>query len=104
LPLVQKDQDGLYIPGYRIAPNCGQDYSDLKVRSCPVASMNKMASVITAFNRHQSGLIRLTEVFKSPSCAILESFDILDHNTKEMQSRLHDQQIKDLNHGSNSRN
>lgn len=100
LPQSNVDEHGRFIAGYRIAPNCGERYSDLKVRSCPVAGMNKMASIITAFNRHQSGLIRLTETFPNPSCAILECFDILNTNTMEMQHRSHEQQMKEFNNGS----
>tara|TARA_R100000278_G_C5471440_1_gene164646 strand:- start:1522 stop:1884 length:363 start_codon:yes stop_codon:yes gene_type:complete len=102
LPLSEVDEEGRFIYGYRVAPNCGEGYSDLKVRSCPVASMNKMASIITAFNRHQSGLIRLTETFPNPSCAILECFDILNTNTMEMQHRSHEQQMKEFHHGRES--
>lgn len=99
LPLSDEDEHGRFVPGYRIAPNCGEWYSDLKVRSCPIAGMNKMASIITAFNRHQGGLIRLTETFPNPSCAILDCFDILNSNTNELQRRSHEQQMKELNHG-----
>jgi hypothetical protein len=102
LPLSEEDGHGRFVPGYRIAPNCGEWYSDLKVRSCPVAGMNKMASIITAFNRHQSGLIRLTETFPNPSCAIIECFDILNSNTMEMQRRSHEQQMKEMNNGNHS--
>jgi len=99
LPLSDTDEEGRFVNGYRIAPNCGESYSDLKVRSCPVADMNRLASVITAFNRHQSGLIRLKEMFPSPTCAIIEAFDILNQNTLELQRRHHEQQMKEFKNG-----
>jgi hypothetical protein len=102
LPLSDTDEQGRFVPGYRIAPNCGEQYSDFKVRSCPVADMNRLASVITAFNRHQSGVIRLTETFKNPTCAIIESFDILNQNTLEMQRRSQEQQMKEFDNGRKS--
>lgn len=64
--------------------------------------MNRLASVITAFNRHQSGLIRLNETFKNPTCAIIESFDILNQNTLEMQRRSQEQQMKEFDNGRKS--
>lgn len=64
--------------------------------------MNRLASVIAAFNRHQSGLLRLTETFKNPSCAIVEAFDILNQNTLEMQRRSHEQKLKDFDNGTKS--
>lgn len=102
LPQSDTDDQGRFVPGYRVAPNCGEGYSDLKIRSCPIADMNRLASVITCFNRHQSGLIRLTEIFKNPTCAILESFDILNQNSLEMQRRSHEQQMKEFGHGTKS--
>ena len=99
MPQSLKDELGIYVPGYRIAPNSGESYSDLKIRSCPVADMNRLASVITAFNRHQSGLIRLKEMFPSPTCAIIEAFDILNQNTLELQRRHHEQQMKEFKNG-----
>lgn len=99
LPLSDVDEHGRFIAGYRVAPNCGENYSDLKIRSCPVADMNRCASIITAYHRHKSDLIRLTETFRNPSCAIVEAFDILENNRNEMLNRLHEQKMKEIEHG-----
>ena len=102
LPLSDIDDQGRFIPGYRIAPNWGEFFSDLKVRSCPVANMNKLAPIITAYHRHRKGLLTLTQSFKRPSCAIVEAYDILENNTEEMIRRSQEQQMKEFNNGSNT--
>jgi len=102
LPLLEEDKTGFFIPGYRVAPNCGVFYSDLKIRSCPIASMNKLAPIVTAYHRHRKGLFKLSESFKNPSCAIVESYDILESNTNEMIQRSQEQQMKEATYGTNS--
>lgn len=56
LPMVQRDERGLYVPGYRVCPDSGSEYSDMQIRSCPVAGANRLASIISAYHRHRSGL------------------------------------------------
>ena len=102
LPLSDTDERGRFIPGYRVAPNCGEFFSDLKVRSCPIADMNRLAPIITAYHRHRKGLLSLTESFKSPSCAIVEAYDILENNTDEMIRRSQEQKLKEINNGTNA--
>jgi len=99
LPLSDSDDQGRFISGYRIAPNCGEFYSELKIRSCPIADMNKLAPIITAYHRHRKGLLTLHQSFKSPSCAIVDAYDILESNTEEMIRRSHEQKMKELNNG-----
>ena len=101
LPLSDTDERGRFIPGYRVAPNCGEFFSDLKVRSCPIADMNRLAPIITAYHRHRKGLLTLTQSFQSPSCAIVEAYDILENNTEEMIRRSQEQQMKEFKNVSN---
>jgi hypothetical protein len=68
--MAQRDERGLFVPGYRVAPDCGEDFSDLEIRSCPVAGANRMAPIINAYNRHRSGLFNLSLSYPSPSCAV----------------------------------
>ena len=78
----QRDERGLFVPGYRVAPDCGEDFSDLEIRSCPVAGANRMAPIINAYNRHRAGLFNLSLSYPSPSCAVVEAMDVL-HNNRE---------------------
>jgi len=55
------------MPGYRIAPNSGEAYSDLEIRSCPIADMNRVASIITNYNRIKTGLIEMKDIYPHPT-------------------------------------
>jgi hypothetical protein len=99
LPLLQHDEEGGFVPGYRVAPDCGEDYSDLKIRSCPVAGANRLSSIIQAYHRHRAGLIKISETYPKPSCALLEAIDVLHSNTEEAIYRAHQRSMKEARHG-----
>lgn len=95
MPQSLKDELGIYVPGYRIAPNSGESYSDLKIRSCPISDMNRLASIISNYNRIKKGILQFSEVYPNPSIAIIESIETLDYNYDEMIHRQHEQALKD---------
>ncbi len=96
LPQSLKDGDGVYIPGYRVAPNSGELYSDFKIRSCPVADMNRLASLISNYNRIKSGLITFRDAYPQPTIAVIESIELLDYNAEQARLRqLEQQRIQD---------
>ena len=97
--MLQIDEEGPYLPGYRVAPDCGENYSDLKIRSCPVASSNKLASIIQAYHRHRAGLAEITHTYPNPSCALLEAVDVLHSNTEEAMHRAQERAIKESRSG-----
>jgi hypothetical protein len=99
LPLAQRDELGLWVPGYRVAPDCGEDFSDYQIRSCPVAGANKMAPIIRAYQRHRAGLYPIKDQYPKPSCALLEAVDVLHSNTEEAHIRAHEKIMKEANHG-----
>jgi len=99
LPQAQKDELGLFMPAYRIAPNSGEAYSDLKIRSCPIADMNRVASLITNYNRIKTGLIKMDDIYPAPTCAIIESLEIIEYNHNQMIARQHEQSMKEASHG-----
>ena len=99
LPASQKDEVGLFVPGYRVAPDCGPDFSDLKIRSCPVAGVNKLASIITAFQRHKANLYSINLMYPSPTCAIIEALDVLNYNTEDSKHRAQLRAIEESKHG-----
>lgn len=96
LPQVRKDDLGLYMPGYRIAPNSGEAYSDLKIRSCPIADMNRVASIVTNYGRIKSGLIKIDDIYPRPTCAIIESLEIIEYNQTQMTARQHEQALNEV--------
>jgi len=99
LPQVQEDDQGLYVPGYRVAPDCGEAYSDYKIRSCPVASSNKLASIVQAYHRHRAGLAKISDTYPSPSCALLEAVDVIHSQTEEAQYRAQARAMKEAKNG-----
>lgn len=92
MPQSLKDDQGVYMPGYRIAPNSGEEYSDLKIRSCPIADMNRLALIISSYNRIKGGLISFADTYPHSTIAIIESIEILDYNHEQARLRLLDQQ------------
>ncbi len=97
--MLQADEQGPYLPGYRVAPDCGEDYSNLKIRSCPVASANRLASIIQAYHRHRTGLAEITHTYPKPTCALLEAVDVLHSNTEEAHYRSQERMMKEAKHG-----
>lgn len=73
--------------GYRVAPDSGANFSELKIRSCPVADVNRLAPIIQIYNRLKSGLIRLVDLYPRPSCALIETIDIIHSSVEEAQQR-----------------
>ena len=94
LPMAQRDEEGLFIPAYRVAPNCGESFSDLKVRYCPIADANRHDSIITSYHRHRQGLGSIDAVFPRPTCAIIEAIDVLHSNTEQMIARHQEQMME----------
>ena len=100
LPQSMIDDDGSrYVPGYRIAPNCGLDYGDYKIKHCPISDINRLASIITAYHRHRRGTSNISDSYPSPSCAMIEAIDTLHLHTEAMIDRQREQSIKEARDG-----
>lgn len=97
--MAQRDERGLFVPGYRVAPDCGEEFSDLEIRSCPVAGANRMAPIINAYNRHRSGLFNLSLSYPKPSCAVVEAMDILHNNRESAHYRAQERALKESSNG-----
>lgn len=87
------------MPGYRIAPNSGEAYSDLKIRSCPISNMNRLALIVNNYSKIKNKLLSFSELYPHPTCAIVESIEILDYNHEQMLNRKHKQALEEANHG-----
>ena len=98
LPLVQEDEEGRFVEGFRVCPDSGEDFSDLKIRSCPVAGANRMASIIVSYRRHQSGLLSIERAYPKPTCAIIEAFETLHINSESARVRAHERAMRE-SHG-----
>lgn len=83
-----------------MAPDSGESFSELKVRSCPVALANRAAPIVQAYRRHRAGLFDLSRAYPQPSCAILEAIDILHSSTEEAEHRLRERTMKEASYGS----
>ncbi len=73
--------------GYRVAPDSGEGFSELKIRTCPVADVNRLSPIIQIYNRLKRGLITLNDVIPRPSCALIETIDIMSINADDAQRR-----------------
>jgi hypothetical protein len=81
--------------GYRVAPDSGQDFSDLKIRSCPVADVNRIAPIVQNYNRHKNELIKISDVYSTASIALIDLFEVIDYNVKEAQNRASERAMKE---------
>ena len=81
--------------GYRVAPDSGEDFSDLKIRSCPVADVNRIAPIVQMYNRHKSGLIQIKDVYPSPSVALIDCLETIDYNNRDAQRRATERAMKE---------
>lgn len=81
--------------GYRVAPDSGEDFSDLKIRSCPVADVNRIAPIVQTYNRHKSGLIQIKDVYPSPSVALIDCLETIDYNNRDAQRRATERAMKE---------
>lgn len=81
--------------GYRVAPDCGDQYSDYKIRSCPVAGANRLASIIEAYQRHRAGILPISSTYPNPTCAIVESLEILHYNADDAQHRASERTMRE---------
>ena len=81
--------------GYRVAPDSGEDFSDLKIRSCPVADVNRIAPIVQTYNRHKSGLIQIKDVYPAPSVALIDCLETIDYNNRDAQRRATERAMKE---------
>lgn len=95
LPQSLEDEQGLYMPGYRIAPNSGESYSDLKIRSCPISNANRLALIVSNYSKIKNGLMSFSQLYPQPTCAIVESIEILDYNHNQMIYRKQKQALEE---------
>lgn len=95
MPQAAEDENGVYVYGYRIAPNSGESYSDLKIRHCPISNMNRLSSVVNNYQKFKKGIVQIKDIYKNPTIAIIECFDLLDYNQNLMIARKHEQ-MKDM--------
>ncbi len=82
-----------------MAPDCGEAYSDYKIRSCPVAASNRLSSIIQAYHRHRARLAKISDTYPKPSCALLEAMDVLHSNTEEANIRSQERAMREASHG-----
>lgn len=87
LPQSQTDEKGRFVPGYRVAPDSGESFSELKIRSCPVADMNRLSPIVSAYNLHKRGLLDLKTIYKNPTIAIIDCLNVIQSNSEEAQAR-----------------
>ncbi len=85
--------------GYRVAPDSGEEFSELKIRFCPVALSNQMASLIVAYRRHRSELFPISTTYPTPTCAIVDALDVIHYHTESAQIRAAKRAQEEAQHG-----
>ena len=85
LPCLEEDDTGLYIPGYRVVPGSNENYSDQKIRSCPVALANLVSPIVSSFHKHKKGIITLKDMYENPSCAVVDAFEMLEYEYESLK-------------------
>ena len=72
--------------GYRVAPDSGESFSDLKIRSCPVADVNRLSPIVNAFNLHKNGVLDLKQIYNKPTIALIDCLNMLQSTIDEAQA------------------
>ena len=98
LPQAQEDERGLFVPGYRVAPDSGEAFSELEIRSCPVATSNQMASLVIAYRRHKADLFPINTTYPNPTCAIVDALDVINNHSELAQLRAQERDQKEAGH------
>ena len=98
LPQAQEDERGLFVPGYRVAPDSGEAFSELEIRSCPVATSNQMASLVIAYRRHKADLFPINSTYPNPTCAIVDALDVINNHSELAQLRAQERAQKEAGH------
>ena len=99
LPYLDEDEHGFFMPAYRVAPDSDEAYSELKIRSCPVALANLATPIVNAFFSHLNGLFDIKATFSNPTIAIVEAVDLLYYHHNLLKNRLHERQMSEINNG-----
>lgn len=96
---METDDDGNFVMGYRVAPDCGDAFSDEKIRRCPVALANKASPIVESYYRHKNGLYPLEKSYPNPTIALLQSIDLLEYNQKSLEMKLHEKHLQEMKNG-----
>jgi len=73
-----EDQAGrVYVPAYRIAPDCDPEWGETHFYSCPVAGSHQCASVLNYYQLSKSGMIKITDLIKNPTPALMDALTVL---------------------------
>jgi hypothetical protein len=92
------DDQGRYVMGYRVAPDCG-DWGEQKIRSCPVAGANRLAPLLVAYQRQRAGVCSLSDLFNAPTCAVIDLFAELHTQTELSHARMRERAAEEARHG-----
>lgn len=96
---MDEDEEGFFVPGYRVCPDSDEIFADLKIRSCPIALSNRMSVFVESFSRHKQGFFDLSSTFPKPTVAVLEAFDTLDLHFRIFEQRLQKRSLEEIKNG-----
>ena len=99
LSWLKRDEEGAYVMAHRIATDCDPSWGEQKVRRCPIADANRLAPLAQTYQAHRAGLGSLWDFYKSPSCAVVEYWTELHHQTELMRARVRERAAEEARHG-----
>ena len=74
---IEDEKGAIYVPAYRIAPDCDPEWGDTHFYTCPVAGSHQCASVLNYYQLSKSGIIKITDLIQTPTPAFLEALTVL---------------------------
>ena len=74
---IEDEKGRIYVPAYRIAPDCDPEWGDTRFYTCPVAGSHQCASVLNYYQITKNGMIKLTDLIKNPTPALLDALTVL---------------------------
>ncbi len=95
-PDAEVDDQGAYIPGYRLAPTCLGELEEVRFRQCPEHALRTWCAELLQLWRLGDGeLTRVAALFGSaPSAALFDAWDLLAAEMQALRRAL------DKRHGS----
>ena len=57
--------------------------------------MNRLALIVSNYSKIKNKLLSFSELYPHPTCAIVESIEILDYNHEQMNYRRHAQALQE---------
>lgn len=93
---LEDEQGRIYVPAYRVAPDCDPEWGEYNFYSCPVAGANQSASVLNYYKLTKYNMMRIVDIIPNPTPALTDALSTLNHASELREIRIR-KQMEDKN-------